>query len=117
MLGSQLAAPIAYADHGKHNDHSTITPIKHLIVLIGENRTFDHVFSTYQPKHGESIGNLLSRGIINSDGSPGPNASAATQNLANTPLPAAYFINSTTKPLTPHCRLPNSTALPTPSYR
>ncbi|GAC1432729.1 MAG: hypothetical protein NVS1B11_18780 [Terriglobales bacterium] len=51
----------------------TATPIKHVIVLIGENRTFDHVFATYQPKNGESISNLLSKGIINADGTPGPN--------------------------------------------
>ena len=25
----------------------TRTPIKHVIFLIGENRTFDHVFATY----------------------------------------------------------------------
>jgi phospholipase C len=97
MLGSQMAAPFAYADHGQHNDHSTVTPIKHLIVLIGENRTFDHVFATYQPRHGETIGNLLSRGIINPDGSPGPNASLAAQNFVNTPLPPNYFINSNNK--------------------
>ena len=27
-------------------DNETATPIKHLIVIIGENRTFDHVFAT-----------------------------------------------------------------------
>ena len=26
------------------------TPIKHVIVIIGENRSFDHVFATYVPK-------------------------------------------------------------------
>ena len=30
------------------NDNNTTTPIKHVIVIIGENRTFDHVFATYQ---------------------------------------------------------------------
>ncbi len=30
----------------------TTTPIKHVIVIIGENRSFDHVFATYQPKTG-----------------------------------------------------------------
>src|SRR5262249_37080523 len=25
----------------------TATPIKHVILIIGENRTFDHVFATY----------------------------------------------------------------------
>ena len=41
---------------------STTTPIKHVIVIIGENRTFDHVFATYQPDHGETVSNLLSKG-------------------------------------------------------
>ena len=29
---------------------STKTPIKHVIVIIGENRTFDHIFATYKPQ-------------------------------------------------------------------
>jgi len=33
-------------------------------VIIGENRTFDHLFATYQPKPGETVNNLLSEGII-----------------------------------------------------
>ncbi len=51
---------------------STTSPIKHVIVIIGENRTFDHIFATYQPKRGETVDNLLSKRIINSDGTPGP---------------------------------------------
>jgi phospholipase C len=76
----QLISPaIAAAE-----DHSrqTRTPIQHLIVIIGENRTFDHVFATYKPKHGESISNLLSKGIVNEDGTPGPNFSLASQSSA-----------------------------------
>ena len=46
----------------------TATPIKHVIVLIGENRTFDHLFATYVPRKGETVSNLLSKGIINADG-------------------------------------------------
>jgi phospholipase C len=40
-------------------DHSgdTRTPIKHVILLIGENRTFDHVFATYTPPAGQSVHN------------------------------------------------------------
>jgi phospholipase C len=98
MLGAQLAAPIVYAGSGQNNgDGSTTTPIKHVIVLIGENRSFDHVFATYQPRHGESVGNLLSKGIIDNDGAPGLNAAVATQNRVNTPLPATYFIKSNNK--------------------
>ena len=58
---------------------TTTTPIKHVIVIIGENRTFDHVFATYKPKNGETVSNLLSKGIIREDGTPGPNYSLAEQ--------------------------------------
>lgn len=51
----------------------TTTPIKHVIVIIGENRSFDHVYATYQPKAGQTVSNLLSKGIITADGNPGPN--------------------------------------------
>jgi phospholipase C len=57
----------------------TRTPIKHVIVIIGENRTFDHVFATYQPKPGQTVNNLLSEGIINADGTPGKNYALAHQ--------------------------------------
>jgi len=74
LMVVQLASPgltMAQADSRPQ------TPIKHLIVIIGENRTFDHVFATYQPKVGESISNLLSKGIVKEDGTPGPNFSLA----------------------------------------
>ncbi|MBV9573357.1 MAG: phosphoesterase, partial [Acidobacteriales bacterium] len=59
--------------------NSTATPIKHVIVILGENRSFDHVFATYKPKSGESVSNLLSKEIINADGTPGPNYSLSAQ--------------------------------------
>ena len=55
------------------------TPIKHVIVIVGENRTFDHIFATYKPKVGEHVENLLSKKIIWEDGTPGPNYSLASQ--------------------------------------
>jgi phospholipase C len=61
------------------NDNRTTSPIKHVIVIMGENRTFDHVFATYQPRAGERVDNLLSKGIIKLDGSPGPNYAKAQQ--------------------------------------
>ena len=60
-------------------DAATKSPIKHVIVIIGENRSFDHVFATYQPNGGQKIWNLLSEGIIKADGTPGPNFHAAQQ--------------------------------------
>ena len=58
------------------------TPIKHVIVLIGENRTFDHTFGTYSPQPGQTIANLVSKGIVNADGTPGPNFALAAQSEA-----------------------------------
>ncbi len=63
-------------------DNDTTTPIKHVIVIIGENRSFDHVFATYQPRRGQTVWNLLSEGIINADGTPGPNFFQAEQSAA-----------------------------------
>jgi phospholipase C len=58
------------------------TPIEHLIVIIGENQTFDAVFATYRPANGETVRNLLSQGIVLADGSPGPNFARAEQRRA-----------------------------------
>lgn len=55
------------------------TPIDHVIVIVGENRSFDHVFGAYLPPKGQSVYNLLSEGIINADGTPGPNFNKAQQ--------------------------------------
>ncbi len=76
----QLISPVIAAaeDHSRQ----TRTPIQHVIVIIGENRTFDHVFATYKPKQGESVDNLLSKGIVNEDGTPGPNFALAAQSSA-----------------------------------
>jgi phospholipase C len=58
----------------------TATPIKHVIILIGENRGLDHTFGVYNPKgKGQTISNILSKGIVNIDGTPGPNFSVAQQ--------------------------------------
>jgi phospholipase C len=89
LVGFQLAFGSSYAallqEAGPLSDRSdaarlwTRTPIKHVIVIIGENRTFDHIFATYKPKKGETVDNLLSKGIVNEDGSPGPNYWLAEQ--------------------------------------
>lgn len=60
----------------------TNSPIEHVIVIVGENRSFDNLFATYQPPHGQQIANLLSQGIVNIDGSPGKNFHLATQRQA-----------------------------------
>ena len=73
-LIANLGAPVPAAAQNK-----PITPIKHVIVIIGENRTFDHVYGTFKPKHGQSVANLFSRRIVNADGTPGINYELSTQ--------------------------------------
>jgi phospholipase C len=79
-LVSQMIVPAIAAQNDDTDAASrTRTPIKHVIVIIGENRTFDHVFATYKPRNGESVDNLLSKRIVNDDGTPGPNYALANQ--------------------------------------
>jgi phospholipase C len=60
-------------------DSVTRTPIKHVLLIIGENRSFDHLFGLFRPGPGQSVFNLLSEGILNADGSPGANFAKARQ--------------------------------------
>ena len=83
----------------------TRTPIKHVIVIIGENRSFDHVFATYKPKEGEKVWNLLSEGIVKDDGKPGPNFSKAEQKAASD-YPVDSFLLSPPKASFPKDVLP-----------
>jgi acid phosphatase len=84
------------------NNGPTSTPIQHVIVVVGENQTFDAVFGTFQPQQGQTVKNLLSEGIINADGSPGPNFSLAQQEQAGTQT--AWVLNPTRT--TPFATLP-----------
>jgi phospholipase C len=79
-IGGPLASSLQAAT--PDNDQNTTSPIKHVIVIIGENRSFDHVFATYQPKSGQKVWNLLSEGIVKADGTPGPNFEKAHQRAA-----------------------------------
>ena len=71
---------------------ATTTPIKHVIVVVGENVTFDTLFATHIPAAGQSITNLLSQGIVNADGTPGPRYHKAVQKKAINEN-ATYSIN------------------------
>lgn len=65
-----------------HAQTKPITPIEHVIVIVGENRTFDNLYGVYKPKRGQIISNLVSKGIVKEDGSPGPRFQDSAQNLA-----------------------------------
>jgi phospholipase C len=98
-----VAAPAAPSTTGR-NDSKTRTPIKHVLVIIGENRSFDHVFATYKPKNGQRIDNLLSKKIVNEDGTPGPNFALAVQKSANDPGPGPFQLSPGSQ--TPYSVLP-----------
>ena len=63
-IGTGFAANTTPVEANFPRDNKTTSPIKHVIVIIGENRSFDHVFATYVPQKGQSVDNLLSKGII-----------------------------------------------------
>jgi phospholipase C len=80
-------------------DSHTVSPIKHVIVIIGENRTFDHLFATYKSPSGGFVDNLLSKKIINADGSPGPNFARSHQFTAVDQSPSPYQLSPGSKAL------------------
>jgi phospholipase C len=63
-LCASSAAPFAMAQQapngrqGGDQSGATLTPIKHVVIIVGENRTFDHVFGTYQPCAGQTVGTI-----------------------------------------------------------
>src|SRR5258708_39220958 len=69
-----VSGPLLASGPGALAQPDTASPIQHVIVVIGENHSFDNVFGTYTPGQGQSIDNLLSKGIVKTDGSPGPTA-------------------------------------------
>ena len=98
----QLAIGSAFAQVGRDtaasHDADTTTPIKHVIVIIGENRTFDHIFATYVPVKGQTVNNLLSEGIVKADGTPGPNFPVAEQKAAYDVAPDAFMLSPSSPP-------------------
>jgi len=95
-LGASTQAQ-AQADPDRAVDSiKTATPIKHVIIIVGENRSFDHIFATYEPKNrDEKVLNLLSERIINADGSPGPNFAKAHQfKIVSAPNGGKFFASA-----------------------
>jgi len=86
----------------------TATPIKHVIIIVGENRSFDHLFATYVPKSkDERVRNLLSEHIINADGTPGPKFARAHQfQITSAPNGGKFFSSADLKDKTLYGTLP-----------
>ena len=103
---AQQAAPDAAGPYGPNGRGGvTATPIKHAIIIIGENRSFDHIFATYMPKAGETVWNLFSEGIVKADGSPSANYSKFPQSSANN-----FHSYQLAPPSTPYTTLPPALA-------
>ena len=100
-----LANAIVPIVQARADDNATVSPIKHVIIIIGENRTFDHIFATYKPVSGDKVLNLLSEGIVKDDGTPGPNYGKALQYSASD-----YGTYQLTPPKAPYVMLPPALA-------
>ncbi|HEX8956464.1 MAG TPA: alkaline phosphatase family protein, partial [Burkholderiaceae bacterium] len=87
MAAALFASGLTFTGHAAFaaaaNDNNTTTPIKHVIVVIGENHSFDNLFATYTPASGQTMKNLLSQGIITRSGGAGANVARAQQNQAS----------------------------------
>src|SRR5258708_32519230 len=103
-----LGGPLATSLQAREKE-ITATPIKHVIVLIGENRTFDHVSATYVPKGEDSVSNLLSKGIITAQGKTSKHFSKAAQFQAVSPFKTKYFISLDKDEKAPYDILPAPT--------
>jgi phospholipase C len=114
MSAGPLLAATAAAPAGDVPSPGTlgrpISPIKHVIVIIGENRSFDHIFATYQPQPGQKVQNLLSEGIVRLDANKnaieGPNFAKAQQLAATDAGPTDSFLLSPPKKEFPNNTLP-----------
>jgi phospholipase C len=96
LVQFSVGTPLVNAqEYGASN--RTTSPIKHVIIIIGENRSFDHVFATYVPKGGQTVHNLLSEGIVKLDANknavPGPNWDKAHQLAATDVAPDPFLLS------------------------
>src|SRR5215469_10178551 len=103
-LGVVTTTAVAFDPDRSADRVRTTTPIKHVIVVLAENSSFDHAFGTFRPRNGQHIHNLLSTGIVNENGTPGPNFGKAAQ-FTVTPQPR-YFISAPSGSKTPYTTLP-----------
>jgi phospholipase C len=109
LLGVASVTPVYGADPDTATDQlKTATPIKHVIIIVGENRSFEHIFATYKPKSkDERVLNLLSEGIVQSDGSPGPRFAKGYQyKIVSAPNGGKFFSSADVASKQLYTRLP-----------
>lgn len=95
LLMTTGLSPAAYA--AETIAPAATTPVQHVIVIVGENRSFDHLFATYVPRPGHTVWNLLSKGIITAQGTPGPNFGLAKQYRGVLKAPANFSLTPSAK--------------------
>src|ERR1700732_3926080 len=110
MGGAVAADPRPEAQNG----NKTEPQMKHVMVVIGENRIFNHVFGTYVPNPSQSILNLLSEGVVQANGSPGPKFAIAQQ--FTTGPQSSYYIGAPRQQKTAYSVLPAPTLGGAPNH-
>jgi phospholipase C len=77
--GSGFSPPVLPPGTGS-SAPQTLTPIKHVIIVVGENHSFDNVFATYTPADPtQHVWNLLSQNIVDVKGNPAGNYAMVQQ--------------------------------------
>lgn len=100
MAQFSLFGPLA-SNAQAQEESNTRTPIKHVLIIVGENRTFDHIFATYVPREGERVENLLSKHIVTEKGTPGRDFSLAAQYSADVTGSTTFELSPSNKTLYP----------------
>ena len=105
LPGMGISGSASSADPGATTDGSkTASPIKHVIVVVGENQSFDHLYGAHVPPSGDSISNLLVKGIVRPDGAPGPHFGKAQHSRRRAKPAISSLSPLRTRPATPPCR-------------
>src|SRR5215471_17422837 len=99
VAGVSIVATLDVAaadDTSDKGSRKTASPIEHVVIIVGENRSFDHIFATYVPTgRNQKVLNLLSQGIVKADGSPGRNFAKGHQfQLVSPPNLGKFFIGA-----------------------
>ncbi len=114
LLASVMLGQGAKTSQQKPGLGNPATPIQHVIVIIGENHSFDNLFGVYQPPKGQTVSNLLSKGIVNADGTPGPNYVLAVQQHATDT--SSYELDPSVTGPYPNLPWPNTGSAPTKPF-
>src|ERR1700675_1965260 len=103
-----LALSQSVRAEGANESIKTASPIKHVIIIVGENRSFDHLFATYVPKSDdERVLNLLSEHIVKADGTPDEKFDRAHQfQVTSAPNGASFFISAGSAQKSLYSKLP-----------